>query len=161
MRNLYRNTQEYIKNINRYLMIEDNQKHRTQRCRPRRHLQGGGRFAAAPLGAPSKAAPLCSVFLIILYHRYSWIYLYYSCRFLHIFLEYSLYIYIYIFPVYFPCMFPWVFLNLFRQQYHFSNKICGGDRKLSSRFSIWGTHTSKKTRIYFLEGNAFLCRKAI
>ena len=53
----------------------------------------------APLGAPQKAAPLCSLFLIILYHIYLWIFL------------------VCIFPIYFPYIFLWVLLNLFRQPY--------------------------------------------
>ena len=36
----------------------------------------------------------------------------------------------------FSTCFPSVFLNLFHQQHIFSNKICGDDRKLSSRFSM-------------------------
>ena len=56
-----------------------------------------------PMGRPPKAA---SVFLIILYHKYLWI-----------FLIYSLYIpYIYMFPRYVPYIFPCVFLILWRQQ---------------------------------------------
>ena len=53
------------------------------------------------MGWPPKAAP---VFLIILYHRYLWI-----------FLIYSLYI-PYIFPKYVPYIFPCVFLTLWSQQ---------------------------------------------
>ena len=48
-------------------------------------LLRGGRIAVAPLG-------LCSVFLIILYLQYAWIFFIYSCIFLHIFFAYSLYI---------------------------------------------------------------------
>ena len=54
-----------------------------------------------PLGRPPKAAP---VFLIILYHKYLWI-----------FLIHSLYI-PYIFPRYVPYIFPCVFLNLWSQE---------------------------------------------
>ena len=54
-----------------------------------------------PMGRPPKAAP---VFLIILYHRYLWI-----------FLIYSLYI-PYIFPSYVKYVFPCVFLNLWSQE---------------------------------------------
>ena len=63
-------------------MIQSNQKHR-------------------PNGAPPKAAP---VFLIILYHKYFWI-----------FLIYSLYI-PYIFPSYVKYVFPCVFLDLWSQE---------------------------------------------
>ena len=54
-----------------------------------------------PMGRPPKAAP---VFLIILYHKYVWV-----------FLIHSLYI-PYIFPSYVPYNFPCVFLNLWNQQ---------------------------------------------
>ena len=54
-----------------------------------------------PMDLPPKAAP---VLLIILYHKYLWI-----------FLIYSLYI-PYIFPIYVPYIFPCVFLNLWSQQ---------------------------------------------
>ena len=50
--------------------------------------------------------PTGSVFLIILYHKYQWIF--------HIYI-YSLYI-PYIFPEYVPYMFPCVFLDLWSQQ---------------------------------------------
>ena len=53
---------------------------------------------------PSAAAPMGLCVLIILYHRYLWI-----------FLIYSLYI-PYILPSYVPCIFPCVFLNLWSQQ---------------------------------------------
>ena len=66
-------------------MIEYNENH------------SGGR----PNGAPPKAAP---VFLIVLYHKYLWI-----------FLIHCLYI-PYIFPRYVPCIFPCVFLNLWSQE---------------------------------------------
>ena len=68
---------------------------RKHRRRLRRHPDG----AAAPLG-------LCflDMFLIILYHRYLWI-----------FLIYSLYI-PYIFPSYVKYVFPCVFLNLWSQE---------------------------------------------
>ena len=56
--------------------------------RDKEHRPNG---AAAPLGASPKAAPLCSLFLIISHHKYLWIFLLYSCIFLHIFLEYSSY----------------------------------------------------------------------
>ena len=59
--------------------------------------QWGGRR----IGAPPKAAP---VFLMILYHKYLWI-----------FLIYSLYI-PYIFPSYVKYVFPCVFLNLWSQE---------------------------------------------
>ena len=58
-----------------------------------------------PMGRPPKAAP---VFLMILYHRYLWIFRIYSV--------YIPYIYIYIFPKYVPYIVPCVFLNLFSQQ---------------------------------------------
>ena len=58
-----------------------------------------------PMGRPPKAAATAApVFLIILYHKYLWI-----------FLIYSLYI-PYIFPKYVPYIFPCVFLTLFSQQ---------------------------------------------
>ena len=58
--------------------------------RPNEAAAEGGR----PIGSPPKAAP---VFLIILYHRYLWIFLIYSL--------YIPYIYIYIFHIYFLAMF--------------------------------------------------------
>ena len=64
--------------------LENNQKQKTQRRRRRRRPQWGGRFAAAPLG-------LCSVFLIMLYHKCLWIFLIYS-----LYIPY-IYIYIYIY----------------------------------------------------------------
>ena len=51
-------------------MMQNKKKQRT-------HTQWGSREAAAPLGAPRKAAPLCSVFLIVSYHS---IFLYSSNR---------------------------------------------------------------------------------
>ena len=69
----------------------------------------GAAFGGAPMGRPpSAAAPLglcfLDMFLIILYHRYLWI-----------FLIYSLYI-PYIFPSYVKYVFPCVFLNLWSQE---------------------------------------------
>ena len=65
---------EYIRNIKGIsikIMIQ-HKKHGTQ-------TQWGGREADASLGAPPESAPLCSLFLIILYHKYSWMTLVYSC----------------------------------------------------------------------------------
>ena len=71
---------EYIRNILKYLWdkIIRNTEHRPK-------------GAAAPLGAPPKAAPLCSLFLLIylLYYESSWMFLIYS--------SYVPYIYIYIY----------------------------------------------------------------
>ena len=50
--------------------------------------------------------PIGSVFLIILYHKYLWIFLIHSLYFL----------YIYIYPRYVPCISPCVFLNLWSQE---------------------------------------------
>ena len=83
---------EYIRNIQGISIDIYDQKHR-----PNGAAAEGGR----PIGAPPKAAP---VFLIILYHKYLWI-----------FLIYSLYI-PYIFPKYVPYIFPWVFLKLWSQE---------------------------------------------
>ena len=73
-------------------MRENHQKHRR---RLRRRPNGAAAFGGRPIG---------SVFLIILYHKYLWIYL-----------IYSLYI-PFIFPRYVPCIFPCVFLNLWSQE---------------------------------------------
>ena len=62
--------------------------------------EGGASNGAAAFGG----RPIGSVFLIILYHKYLWI-----------FLIYSLYI-PYIFPSYVKYVFPCVFLNLWRQE---------------------------------------------
>ena len=62
---------------------------------------GEGGQNTDPMGRPPKAAP---VFLIILYHRYLWIFLIYSFYIPHIF------------PRYVPYMFPCVFLNLWSQE---------------------------------------------
>ena len=75
-------------NIHKYI-------HQTHRRRLRRHPNGAAAFGGRPIG---------SVFLIILYHRYLWI-----------FLIYSLYI-PYIFPSYVKYVFPCVFLNLWSQE---------------------------------------------
>ena len=67
---------------------------RNKEHRPDGAAAEGGR----PLGAPLKAVPLCSLFLLIylfLYYEYLWIFLIYSL--------YISYIYIYICPKYFPC----------------------------------------------------------
>ena len=73
---------EYIRKINRYLW-----------CTMIRNT--GAAFGGRPIG---------SVFPIILYHKYLWI-----------FLIHSLYI-PYIFPKYVPCIFPCVFLNLWSEE---------------------------------------------
>ena len=73
---------EYIRNIHKYLW-----------CKIIRNT--GAAFGGRPTG---------SVFLIILHHKYAWIFL--SC---------SLYI-PYIFPKYVPYIFPCVFLNLWSQE---------------------------------------------
>ena len=62
---------------------------------------GVAAFGGHPIGALPKAA---AVFLIILYHKYLWI-----------FLMYSLYI-PYRFPKYVPYIFLCVFLNLWSQE---------------------------------------------
>ena len=79
---------EYIRNIQGISIDIYDQKHRR---RLRRHPNGAAAFGGRPIG---------SVFLIILYHKYLWI-----------FLIHSLYI-PYIFPKYVPYIFPCVFLNL-------------------------------------------------
>ena len=73
---------EYIRNIHKYLWYKIIR-------------NTGAAFGGRPIG---------SVFLIILYHKYLWI-----------FLIYSLYI-PYIFPEYVPYIFPCVFLNLWSQE---------------------------------------------
>ena len=69
------------------------QKHLEITWKNQKHRPNG---AAAPVGAPPKAAPLCSLFLVLLYHKYLWMFFVYSL--------YVPYIYIYIFPKYVPCI---------------------------------------------------------
>ena len=79
--------------------------------------------AAAPLGVPPKAAPLCSLFLLI----YPFIVIIISMNIYgySLYIPYIFHTYIFLFPEYVPYISPFVFLNLWSQQKKAQVKFSG------------------------------------
>ena len=99
------NNMKYMRNIHKHscYKLMRNKEHSAFGGTP----IGGGRFAAAPLG-------LCSMFLIIVYHEYLWMFLIYSLYIPHIYIY--IYTAVYICPKYFPSIFLCMFRNSFSEQ---------------------------------------------